>query len=326
MNNKVEITSIDGRIWNSGSVAARILYCLARQGTVTLDLLKEGPDVRTTEIDSIIDTLLELGYSRHQIQIHTGNVVEDYEKASIIKHPEWMFELEEIKKLSSQISTSKDIKKHFGCLVGRSNTIRLIAAGYLYQYHKDKTFLTYHYQGQNDYHREHVGLQDIMYFFSVTSREFKSALNLLQDCPILLDKVQDYPILHPHNLLGPCTWYKDFFVDIVCETFCSGNTFFITEKFWRAVVTKTPFIVYGPQFFLKRLRKLGFKTFDRWWDEGYDEDPYLYSHNEIQKSIDSVAVMSLSDINSMYKDMSSVLEHNYHRMLELTYQDLGSVK
>jgi hypothetical protein len=288
--------------------------------------LQEGPDIQTTEIDSIIDTLLELGYSSHQIQIHTGNVIENYQKASIIKHPEWMFELEEIKKLSSQIDTVKEIKKHFGCLIGRSNTIRLIAAGYLYQYHKDKTFLTYHYQSQNDYHREHVGLQDIMYYFSINSREFQSALNLLQDCPILVEGSQTYPILHPHNLLGPCTWYRDFLIDIVCETFCRGNTFFITEKFWRAVVTKTPFIVYGPQFFLKRLKKLGFKTFDRWWDEGYDEDPYLYSHNEIQKSINSVAAMSLDDLNSMYIDMSSVLEHNYHRMMELTYKDLGSVK
>jgi hypothetical protein len=253
-------------------------------------------------------------------------VVEDYKKAFIVKHPEWMFELEEIRKLSSQIATVKEIKKHFGCLIGRSNTIRLLAAGHLYTYHKDKTFLTYHYQSKNNYHREHVGLQDIMYFFSTKSDEFQSALNLLQDCPILVDRSQTYPILHPYNLIVPCTWYKDFLIDIVCETFCSGKTFFITEKFWRAVVTKTPFIVYGPQFFLKRLKKLGFKTFDRWWDEGYDEDPYLYSHNEIQKSINSVAAMSLDDLNSMYQDMSSALEHNYHRMMELTYKDLGSVK
>ena len=100
----------------------------------------------------------------------------------------------------------------------------------------------------------------------------------------------------------------------------------MTEKFWRAVATKTPFIVYGPQFFLRRLKSLGFKTFDRWWDEGYDEDPYLYSHNEIQKSIASIASLSISDLAAMYKEMEPVLEHNYSRMMELTYQDLAGVE
>jgi len=94
MGNKVEISSIDGRIWNSGLVAANIIHCLERYGTVVLDLSREGPDIQTTEIDSIIDMLFDLGYSSHQIQIHTGNVIEDYKKASIVKHPEWMFELE----------------------------------------------------------------------------------------------------------------------------------------------------------------------------------------------------------------------------------------
>lgn len=326
MTDRVEISSIDGRIWNAGSVAARIVHCLELQGKVVLDLLKEGPDVRTTELDTIIDTVLALGYSGDQIELHTGNVIENYDKVSVIRHPEWMFELEEIKKLSSSISTQKQIKKHFGCMIGRSNMIRLIAAGNLYHNHRDKIHLTYHYRSQNDYHREHVGLQDIMYFFSTDSDEFRWARDLLQNCPILCDSVNRYPILHPQNLLEPCKWYEDFFVDIVCETFCSGNTFFMTEKFWRAVVTKTPFIVYGPQFFLKRLRDLGFKTFDRWWDEGYDEDPYLYSHNEIQKSIATIASLSISDLDAMYRDMKSVLDHNYSRMMELTYQDLANVE
>ena len=35
----------------------------------------------------------------------------------------------------------------------------------------------------------------------------------------------------------------------------------------------TPFIVQGSQWFLHRLRDMGFQTFDRWWDEGYSEDP-----------------------------------------------------
>jgi hypothetical protein len=321
----VGVSSIDGRIWNPGAVAVQIVDALHRYNHVSIDLLKEAPDITTTELDLIFDSVLRLGFTKDQIDLHTGNMVENYSKVNVVKHPEWMFELDAVRKIAHRIPKEKQIKQHFGCLVSRSNATRLIAAGHLYAQYKDKTFLTYHYCSNNDYHREHVGIQDIMYYFSTNSTEFHEAINLLENSPILKDTVKQYPILLPENFVEPCQWYKNFFVDIVCETFCSGNTFFVTEKFWRAVATKTPFIVHGPQFLLKRLRQIGFKTFSNWWDEGYDEDPHLYSYKEINKTLKQLSMLTIPQIESMYADMQPVLEHNYQRMMSLTYKDFDNV-
>lgn len=323
--NVVKVASIDGKIWNPGVVAVGILSVLQRHKKVCIDLLKEAPDISYTELPAIIESILAQGYTSDQIEIHTGNVVESYANAKIIHRPDWMFELKDIKKIAAALPKQKHIQKHFGCLVSRSNAIRLIAAGHLYANYKDKTFLTYHYTPKSDYHRAHVGIQDIMYYFGTDSTEFCEAMTLLKDSPVLQQNVDSYPILGPENLT-PCAWYPNFFVDIVCETFCQGNVFFVTEKFWRAVATKTPFIVHGPQFLLQRLKQLGFKTFDCWWDEGYDQDPHLYSYQEINKVLQHLSKYSLSELEQIYQDMQPTLEHNYQCMMNLTYQDLLSVK
>lgn len=66
-------------------------------------------------------------------------------------------------------------------------------------------------------------------------------------------------------------FYPLFAVEIVCETMTLGSTFFPTEKTVRPIIGVKPFIVYGPANYLKNLRKMGFRTFNKVWDEGYDD-------------------------------------------------------
>lgn len=325
MTNRIEVESIDGRIWYPEKVAVEMYSKLNTHGSVIVDLLKEAPDITCTELDKIIDALLCSGYKKDQIEIHTGNIVESYDKVKIVKHVEWMFELPIFKTIAPVLNKQKQITHHFGCLIGRSNPIRLIMAGHMWNHYKDKTFLTYHYQPKTDYHREHIGLETIMYYFGTNSAEYTEAINLLQHAPILKDTIETYPIIMPTNVTLPCEWYRTFFVDIVCETFSNGNTFFVTEKFWRAVATKTPFIIQGAQHTLRRLKQIGFRTFDQWWDEGYDEDPYLYSQNEIKKVLNYIAGLSIDDMNKIHADMQPVLEHNYQRLLTLDFKNFDAI-
>lgn len=64
--------------------------------------------------------------------------------------------------------------------------------------------------------------------------------------------------------------YQRFAVEIVCETYTLGNTFFPTEKTIRPLMAAKPIIVYGPKYYLARLRSLGFRTYNEIWDESYD--------------------------------------------------------
>jgi hypothetical protein len=65
--------------------------------------------------------------------------------------------------------------------------------------------------------------------------------------------------------------YDHFHIELVCETYTLGDTFFPTEKTVRPIMAAKPVLVYGPRYFLKNLRKLGFETYSSCWDESYDE-------------------------------------------------------
>ena len=66
-------------------------------------------------------------------------------------------------------------------------------------------------------------------------------------------------------------FYNQFDIEIVGETYNRGTTFFPTEKTVRPISAQKPFVVYGPQYFLERLKDMGFRTWNNIWDESYDQ-------------------------------------------------------
>jgi hypothetical protein len=160
-----------------------------------------------------------------------------------------------------------------------------------------------------------------MMFMGHSWTEVQSAIELLQAAPLTIDSIDQYPILNP-TTLNITKVYPDFFVEIVNLTYWSGNTFYIDEKIWRPILMRTPFVVHGPQNFLPRLRALGFRTFDAWWDEGYSEDPSDYQLKEITNIIAQLAKKSVAELSAMYTDMQLVLEHNYQLLKRIQKQDL----
>jgi hypothetical protein len=179
---------------------------------------------------------------------------------------------------------------------------------------------TYHTQVTNQYHRPFIGVEDMM-FNNHSWAEVQDAVELLQHSPLTIDSIDQYPILNPVTL-NITKAYPNFFVEIVNLTYWSGDTFYIDEKIWRPMLMRTPFVVHGPQKFLSRLRALGFRTFDAWWDEGYSEDPPDYQLKEIVRLIEQLAEKSLAELDAMYADMQSVLEHNYQLLKRIQMQDL----
>ena len=67
--------------------------------------------------------------------------------------------------------------------------------------------------------------------------------------------------------------FKNTYYSIVCETLGTGSDFFLSEKTVKAMFSKRVFVMFGPQYFLKRLQELGFQTFNAVLDETYDNEP-----------------------------------------------------
>jgi hypothetical protein len=80
--------------------------------------------------------------------------------------------------------------------------------------------------------------------------------------------------------------------------------------------------VQGPKWFLHNLRKLGFKTFSNWWDEGYDEDSSDARCAALKNGIDWIAQQTPNTINTWYREMQPTLEHNRQILQQLTHEKI----
>jgi hypothetical protein len=114
--------------------------------------------------------------------------------------------------------------------------------------------------------------------------------------------------------------YVNFLIDIVAETFTSGNCFFITEKTVRPILLKKPFIIFGSRNYLHYLHQMGFRTFADFWDEDYDGDEGKDRYLKIIKLIDELSLKNSKELETMYQDMQYNLEHNYRLLTTKTYQ------
>ena len=284
----------------------------------------EGPCADSIGLYTLLDQLCErFNYPKKQINIVTCNLIEQHTDYCVTIEPQ-MFYLENT--VANQINTTKIFDpefKHFGHFIGHGNHLRLSIASYLYAKFRNQTLQTYHCDVKSEYHRQFLALDDTL-FYNYTWNDFDQAVDLIKHSPLTLDKIDQYPILMPATL-NITKVYPNFFVEIASLTYFTGTTFYIDEKIWRPVNMLTPFMVQGPQNFIKHLKNLGFQTFSRWWNEGYTEDPAEFQLAGIRENINCLAQLTQTQLSSMYADMMPVLEHNRARMQELVEQDFLNV-
>lgn len=114
---------------------------------------------------------------------------------------------------------------------------------------------------------------------------------------------------HPNVALN--SW-----VQVVSETYFyeNSNTLFVSEKTFKVIASSQPFIIFGNKGSLRELKKLGYKTFDKWWDESYDEMDDNDRINAIAQILEDVD--KIENKVEWFAEMKEVLEHN-KKLLEI---------
>jgi hypothetical protein len=85
---------------------------------------------------------------------------------------------------------------------------------------------------------------------------------------------------------------------------------YLTEKTYKVLSQHRPFIIFGDTNSLLKLKLDGFKTFDKFCDESYDQEPDV--EKRIEKSID--ALIQLVDACKKYpNDIDKICRHNQER-------------
>lgn len=324
---RVVIENANSKIWNIEIKVVEIIYSLINDGEVTIDLNTEGPCCEDIGLYTILDLICEkFEFLKSNITIETSNFIEKNDNYIIEKNKcinIYNGKLNTLKQgiIFREKAFQKDNFKLFGSFVGRASWVRIWLCSLMWKKYPDKIIGTFHWDIASDSHLTHIELNE-MIRFGASFKNINDASNFLNDAPYELHKVSTFPIQWT-QYSDIIEYYDKFFVDVVCETYFSGNTFSPTEKTWRPIATKTPFIIHASTDFLKNLRKLGFKTFDKWWSEEYDDYGHEARIEKIIEITDYLANLTPDKIQDMYNEMHDVLEHNYrtfHNLTEETFR------
>lgn len=106
----------------------------------------------------------------------------------------------------------------------------------------------------------------------------------------------------------------DSFLTIISEAHFSeeSNTCFISEKTFKTIACRHPFIVLGNKGSLNNLKKLGYKTFDGFIDESYDN---LDTFDRMDAIIVELQKLKKKDnLKKWYRNLQPILNYNYNRL------------
>ena len=98
---------------------------------------------------------------------------------------------------------------------------------------------------------------------------------------------------------------------------------FITEKTLKPIMNLHPFFVVGNPHTLKKLKELGFKTFDCIWDESYDNE--LDLNTRIEKIISEVKKLtniSLEELHEKIQKTKNICIYNREWLVKLHHKNL----
>ena len=123
-------------------------------------------------------------------------------------------------------------------------------------------------------------------------------------------------------------WYNNTYFSLVSETCVSKQRFkynknnydhalFITEKTFKPIMYRHPFMIYGQPHLLNHLRSIGFETFENLFDESYDQiadnekrlDKIIENVVELEKTVYKNKKISIYPYDKLTEEK---IQHNWN--------------
>lgn len=300
----------------------------------------EVKDIRSIELDSIKKYVLNNKLTN--VTVHTG----DYKAEEVYLHYTPYFNiccddlfLKYITVFHNKNFNTKVIEKKFISTNWRFTPSRCIISAAL---PKEDTYLSWYFKTPLSIMEQVLWLSDLS-----SCPNILASLNKLNDLNNIVPKtldvqvneatfipfligngypvqgdtylLEDNPSILINNLAPLAKYYNKSFVDIVNESRFAQPTANLSEKTTQAIQFMTPFILVAPPKSLEYLKTFGFKTFDKWWDESYDN---CLSHTlrleKVLELINYINSLSISDLTSIYQEMLPILNDNLKTLVNLS--------
>jgi len=298
------IKVFENQIVNEEFITSKLKQLQNKQIKSIYFKIDEGPDLNKLKFKNLgfIDWLRSHNVDHNKISIEADNLLQD--KNIWPKFIKWYNEEPFLYGQRINFENKSQVNKQFGMFIGGSRWPRLYFASHMHRHYKESCLMSFNQKNVNaSLVYENTGNDDAI---KEMVDSFKKII------PINLDLIKnDY--INYDEAYNLCDYYNNINIDIVFETWWEGSTFMPTEKTARPLLTKTPFVLFGPKHYLKNLRKLGFQTFDPHIDESYD---YYEGYERLVKMTE--VVYNIQKVKKQRLD--NILQHNKEVYMNLTKQ------
>lgn len=106
--------------------------------------------------------------------------------------------------------------------------------------------------------------------------------------------------------------YRNSLISIVmCPFPFIPNACHLHSSTYNPMYCGQPVIQFGPYQHLKEMRERGFKTFGKWWDESYDNEPHHWKRFKmVMDVVNELSNKPIDVVFDMIEEMQNILQHN----------------
>ena len=116
--------------------------------------------------------------------------------------------------------------------------------------------------------------------------------------------------------------YQKVYFDVVTESCYATDSIYCSEKVYKPISQLLPFIILGPPHILRKLKEQGFKTFEPFIDETYDDE---MNHEKrfikVVNEINRLCAKPLEELHEWYHNILDILEYNQKHLLDYKNED-----
>lgn len=306
-DNEFTLSLANDQLWE----VSRLVEFLSKnqQKDITLHVNPEAHSLDVCGVYSILDA-----FEFKSVTIVTFNQLEQHPKYTIKKLDVDIF-MRAANKYDLTSAGKWSRKKIFGAFYGRPTANRIALASYLFATHPDQSLVKIVTDIADPNNRALFELTKAFYYDPLSVVRFGKMVESFN-----FGGESYVPTGHNLDYQSPWfRWYEDIMIEVVSEPNILGNTFYPTEKLVRCMLMKKPFIAMTSKNYLDYLHQMGFYTFNEFWDEHYDGFEAVDRYSKIITLIDSLAKLSLPELEKLYYAMTFQLEHNYNLIVNQAY-------
>jgi len=317
---------VSGDIWYNAQQVRQQLEHLPGDAQITLDLRSEGPSLHRLGITSVVNAWL----ARHNLSPDTvivtrwSNAVEtvDYKK-SMCSVPSHFWYFAQKYQTPPEYDFTGPKSQLFGLFLGRATVHRNVILYEVLQQWADQFLISRLTALTPDgspvpepWHIKNImgwklpeKLEDwtstpqhIIDWFA--TQKFSSL-----DSRTVRDQYGDpnNHFVHNQSMLNH---YNKFDIELVCESYTLGQTFFPTEKTARPIAGTRPWLIYAAPGYIQQLKRMGFRSFDSVWDESYDQLEGPARWTAMQQVIQTLINLDASQLNDILTQAHEIARHN----------------